>query len=529
MRILFVITVSVLWFGMFNSCQNNTINESRRTITFSSKDSLRLNQLLDSLSNTTITSTDSLHSFSKFILEQFKSDYGAINIRIAHVFFSHSNYLLAQYHFQAAADYYRSRGELEKNAEQITNVGVTKEISGDYTDAVEDYLYALNIFDSLNIPLKQSYAYNNLGIVYQKIGNYTDALAYYKRSLNIASQLHKQLLEASRNNNIATLYEEDFKNIDSAFYYYRKAYQIYKTKSELENVAVIENNMGYLYFEKHQLEPADSLYNKALGIASEHKYFNVSCSIYRNKSELQLAQNHLKEAEFMANTALNLAQKHNLKEPELKVLKVLKDIYESMNEYRKANQVIKKYYELKNELSGVDEQNKINGLVLKYHLKEKEHLIQVLELQSDIQNRKLWQLWLLIAALIFLLGGLYLMYRLQRKNSKIQILQMQRDISDYISLIEEIKEDKTKISDTDADANVKSQMNKKKILDNLKTFNLSEREEDVLLLIAQGYKNAEIAEKLFLSVNTIKTHTKNIFIKLDVRNRIEASRKAQMF
>lgn len=52
---------------------------------------------------------------------------------------------------------------------------------------------------------------------------------------------------------------------------------------------------------------------------------------------------------------------------------------------------------------------------------------------------------------------------------------------------------------------------------------LTQREQDILLLIRLGKTNAEIAQELEVSVNTIKTHTKNLFRKLGVRNRIEAS------
>ncbi len=51
---------------------------------------------------------------------------------------------------------------------------------------------------------------------------------------------------------------------------------------------------------------------------------------------------------------------------------------------------------------------------------------------------------------------------------------------------------------------------------------LTERELDVLLLLAQGYGNQAIAEKLFVSITTIKTHLRNINIKLGAHNRTEA-------
>lgn len=51
---------------------------------------------------------------------------------------------------------------------------------------------------------------------------------------------------------------------------------------------------------------------------------------------------------------------------------------------------------------------------------------------------------------------------------------------------------------------------------------LTARELEVLELIATGYNNAEIAEKLFVSTPTIKTHVSNILSKLGLRDRIHA-------
>jgi LuxR family maltose regulon positive regulatory protein len=56
---------------------------------------------------------------------------------------------------------------------------------------------------------------------------------------------------------------------------------------------------------------------------------------------------------------------------------------------------------------------------------------------------------------------------------------------------------------------------------------LSEREVEVLQLIAQGLTNPEIATRLYLSVNTVKAHTRNIYGKLGVHSRTQAVAKAQ--
>ncbi len=51
---------------------------------------------------------------------------------------------------------------------------------------------------------------------------------------------------------------------------------------------------------------------------------------------------------------------------------------------------------------------------------------------------------------------------------------------------------------------------------------LSSRELEVLQLMAEGYSNGEIADRLFVSLNTIKTHTSNLFAKMDVKRRTQA-------
>jgi two-component system response regulator DesR len=56
---------------------------------------------------------------------------------------------------------------------------------------------------------------------------------------------------------------------------------------------------------------------------------------------------------------------------------------------------------------------------------------------------------------------------------------------------------------------------------------LSEREQEVLSLIAAGSTNKEIAAHLHLSPHTVKEHTSAIYRKLGVRNRAEATRQAQ--
>jgi two-component system, NarL family, response regulator LiaR len=61
----------------------------------------------------------------------------------------------------------------------------------------------------------------------------------------------------------------------------------------------------------------------------------------------------------------------------------------------------------------------------------------------------------------------------------------------------------------------------------LENLGITQREHEVLMLIAAGLSNREIAEKLFVSENTVKTHSARLFEKMDVRRRTQAVQKAK--
>ena len=58
-------------------------------------------------------------------------------------------------------------------------------------------------------------------------------------------------------------------------------------------------------------------------------------------------------------------------------------------------------------------------------------------------------------------------------------------------------------------------------------LNLSRRELEVLQLMAEGLSNQEISTRLFVSLNTVKTHTSNLFEKMEVKRRTQAVEMAK--
>lgn len=97
--------------------------------------------------------------------------------------------------------------------------------------------------------------------------------------------------------------------------------------------------------------------------------------------------------------------------------------------------------------------------------------------------------WIIgIIAVVFFFVGVYINKRTRGKSSNIQVVIDQQRITD---------------------------------------LEITNREYEVLQYIAEGLSNQEIAEKLFLSESTIKTHVSNLLIKLNAKRRTEAVKLAK--
>ena len=66
-----------------------------------------------------------------------------------------------------------------------------------------------------------------------------------------------------------------------------------------------------------------------------------------------------------------------------------------------------------------------------------------------------------------------------------------------------------------------------KAIKNQNYSEISKRELETLKLLAENLTNQEIAEQLFISIQTVKSHVKSILLKLEVDNRYKAAQKAK--
>lgn len=131
-------------------------------------------------------------------------------------------------------------------------------------------------------------------------------------------------------------------------------------------------------------------------------------------------------------------------------------------------------------------------------------MLQVMQYRLVLLDHS-YELYMLFIALLFTGLGIWLALKLMQPKTEIQTVVVEKQV-----VVKELSE---------ADL---LQIEKQKL-----QLGLSSRELEVLQLMAQGLSNQEIADRLFLSLPTIKTHTSNLFLKLDVKRRTQAIEKAR--
>lgn len=132
-------------------------------------------------------------------------------------------------------------------------------------------------------------------------------------------------------------------------------------------------------------------------------------------------------------------------------------------------------------------------------------LLKWLEYRFILINHS-FEIYIGIIAIVFMALGIWLALKLAKPKIKTVIIEK-----------EIVIEKEVIVNTTDFTFNEKE----------LEKLGISQRELEVLQLMAQGLSNNEIAEKLFVSLNTVKTHSSKLFEKLDVKRRTQAIEKAK--
>ncbi len=246
-------------------------------------------------------------------------------------------------------------------------------------------------------------------------------------------------------------------------------------------------------------------------------------AVYNNISDYYIKNKQPKTAVIYLEKAYQLSKKYKDLNYNKLIVKNLSSLYEQMGDTKKALEYRKMYEKVNEEMVNVAEQVKYAELNQVYETSKKEKKLAV-------QSQKITELktsnntaYVVVAVLgiITLIVIILLRKRVvNQQKLEVNILSISRQIS---SLKNENSTLKTQLQKTEEELQtlaLKQSYVKESLPDNL--VHLSKREYEVLLFIAEGLSDKDVAEKIFVSVNTVRTHVRRIYDKLLVNSRTEA-------
>ena len=265
---------------------------------------------------------------------------------------------------------------------------------------------------------------------------------------------------------------------------------------DLENKSKLVMQQGYLLFLGKDYPAAEATYDRAIGWMQTADPCDLpmiyvkKMQLYAATNRMDLLKNALRQSEQSADSC-GIMKYH---------------IY--------ANEELLKIYKSRNDVAGIAKTSRIvdslNGIyaraeqVAALHSQKETLLLGDKDRQVKQEQRNgSYLIGGLVAALLVVLGllaGLFF-YRRRQRAMEQEFVQMKAELERYLAL-----------SKTVAPAT-------KSFLKKPAFSGLSDRQRDILALVAAGLSNKAIADKLSVSENTVKYHIKNVYIVLQIKDR----------
>lgn len=448
------------------------------------------------------------------------------------------NYLLGSLHestreFETAMTYLNVSEKSARKRKDMNLLAMVKQCQGlvhtgqaKYDLAVEDHIETIKIYEGLSNYAGMATCHTNIGACYFYQENIDKALEYFEKGASIKAKHQLSGLDASYLN-IAAIYHEKSDFAQSRLYL-EKCLEIRLEKNRPEELSQVMSNLGIIC--KQQGKPRDALsyYSEALNYARIADQGGVMCDILGNMALLYASEKNFDKAIEFAQKTLNKSREIKDREGELFGLETLAQIYEEAGKYKKTIEYLKKAQNLKDELRKLETDVKIEELTTSYELEKSERelaekraeveagKVKVVKLKNE-SIKKSGMFWGAIILFGLISIATIIVLRYQRQKRRVVEQARKNQIKGYVRELEALTNQVLVLKNTDH--------SEKKVDEKLNGFlinPLTKRELDVLALICQGFSNGDIAKKLFVTLSTIKTHNRNIFEKLDVKNRSQA-------
>lgn len=379
--------------------------------------------------------------------------------------------------------------------------------SGNYQEAIQQYQEALTLAEQNNFQEWEATILGNMGGVYFQMDDYVSAIKYSKKSLEIASLLEDTDDISYGHLRLAVAYEE-IDSLEKSIYHNKQSSKYAESAENYVLLTYIEKTLGNIHKKLGRLD--SSLYHhlRAREFAElEGEKENIASTtneiarVYFEKGDLKNAE---KEATYVLAFSQENGHPHQIK----RAHDIMYQIALRKRNFENALNQRNQYVIINDSLNAVETKERIAELEIQYETAKKEK--EIIEANAEIERKDRFQ------AFLFIVIGIVVVFSFIAILLVIQRFRLRRAL-----LSQEIDTLRAQINSIFGGGIKNLDLTLEQINDGLHKP-LSEREYEILSHAISDQTNSEIAETVFVSVNTVKTHLKNVYMKLGVSNRKEA-------
>jgi len=419
--------------------------------------------------------------------------------------------LIAQ---RKAKEYIKKTNNLQELATLYSNFGSLFVRLGKYDSAIWHFQKAQTIDIARSDSSAISSDLNNLGFLYQEIGEYEKAINYYHQSMVYLDTTTLRSKYAIRLSNIG-MSELQIGEYDRAERNVRRARDIALLQLDTIMAAKRMINLGAIYLKKGHGTLALDYHLQAVKYFKQKGATALIANGLNSLAEAYLYDKNDPDAETVLQESLQMAMENTLLKEAIRSVGLLEKMYNRQGRVGDAYRALMQFHQLKDSLKQYSRLREIKNLEIKYLVESNTKEVELLMLNNELARQTIAKSRISLVALIgilvvLILAGTIIFY-IQKQKSRLKDELLSKEIDELrlqINTFIEGKPDDLEIT--------RDEINKKL------NQPLTEREFEVLELALSDKNNREIAEIVFLSVNTIKFHLKHIYNKLGVSNRKEA-------
>ncbi|ASS48843.1 MAG: hypothetical protein A3D31_06120 [Candidatus Fluviicola riflensis] len=445
---------------------------------------------------------------------------------------------LAERYFNRSIAIRRKTKNLKELSLTYNNLAILFYNRSDYSKATDLWYESMRIAEKTGNKERMAQCFNNIGAVYYQQEDWNKTLEYFRKALRIYKEIGDKYGVPNSYNNLAIVYDHQ-KKFKEALYYYNLSLRGFRKVDFRKEVAGTLINLAETYLELNELEKAMKACKEAHRLALDSDLKNVLCSSEITEARIEWKHGHLEKAKALSLHALELANSLESIQRKEEASKILYQLYEKQGNWSEAYKHYRIYIQARDSNNNIRVQAEVikkeathNILKIKreanftHRLQQKEMLLQKEKL-DNLNKDKLLQartIYAIVFGILLLLLSLYVWFKSYQRKLQLKELEAEKKL---LSLLNKVQLLQSNLNTNLVEGSIIDADKVNEKLNDLLNTSLTQREMDVLLELCKGKDNKEIAESLFVSVNTVRTHLFSIYDKMEVKSRVQAVKKAQ--